>query len=931
MSGNVEKPSPLILNSPYEEPREHWFHSRETKAFSQEAGRRPAGYLKATPRFKGTDDPGVFVPIPLVDDVRKRIKAWRQAGYPGVSGITRRLLDHWNADEQRSGPRFFFCQLEAIETLIWFAEAPADAKVGIDVPSDGGEFRRLCAKMATGTGKTVVMAMAIAWHILNKVAAPQDARFSKNIFIVAPGLTVKNRLSVLHPADADNYYKEFDVVPSELMDKMRRGKVRICNWHTLHWETADKIRRKKGVDKRGVMSDEAYVRDVLGDVAGARNVLVINDEAHHAWRVPPGAKNKGAKDSVEEATVWVGGLDRIHRARGILACYDFSATPFMPSGKQSSEEDLFGWIVSDFSLSDAVESGLVKTPRVVVRDDALPDARTYKSRLYHIYNDPEVKDDFNGGAKPETPLPDIVRIAYTLLGHDWQKTKALWAREGAPTPPVMITVANRTETAARINHALRKKKIQIDALCVPERILHVDSKVLAAAEAMEETTPINGAGAGGTEVTGRKRTSKEKAAEFLRRQVDTVGKPGQPGERIQKVISVGMLSEGWDARTVTHIMGLRAFTSQLLCEQVVGRGLRRLSYDLNENGMLDPEYVNVFGVPFTFLPHEQSDDLPPPPPVPKTAIEPVADKRQFEITWPNVVRIDYSYSPRLSVDWAKVAPLTLKAEQTPRLAELAPTVEGKADVTKIETVDIENLAGTLRMQRLVFEASQSVYEQMQGEWKGGRETLIAQIIGLADEFIRSNRIQIEPRAYHDDALRRRLMIALNATKVVQHFQNAIRFENVAGTELVFDRDRPIRSTGDMRTWYTSRPCEYSQRSHVNFCVYDGTWEAAEAFELDRNPAVDAWVKNDHLGFEILYTHNGIVRKYWPDFIVRMKSGKFLVLETKGRETEQDKTKRRFLEEWTRAVNEDGRFGQWCADVSRSPSDVKDILLNADRA
>ena len=913
----------LILNPPYEEPREYWRRHQKTKSFSREAGRRPAGYLKATPRFKGTDDPGIFVPIPLVDNIRKRVNAWREAGYPGVSGITKRLLEHWNGHEQRSGPRFFFCQLEAIETLIWFTETPESERVGLKVPPDGGEFRRLCAKMATGTGKTVVMAMAIAWHVLNKVASPQDKRFSKNIFVVAPGLTVKNRLSVLHPSDSSNYYKEFDIVPSELMDKMRQGMVRICNWHTLNWDTEEKIQKKKGVDKRGVMSDEAYVRGVLGDMAKARNVLVINDEAHHAWRVNPGAKHKGGKDSVEEATIWVGGLDRIHKARGILVCYDFSATPFTPSGKQSAEEDLFGWIVSDFSLSDAIESGLVKTPRVVVRDDALPDSQTYKSRLYHIYNDSEVKDDFNRSATPETPLPDIVRTAYHLLGYDWQKAKEQWEQEKAPTPPVMITVANRTETAARINYALQKKKIQIDALCVPERILHIDSKVLATAEAMEETIPVNGAG-GGAEEPDQKRTQKGKA-EFLRKQVDTVGKPGEPGERIQKVISVGMLSEGWDAKTVTHIMGLRAFTSQLLCEQVVGRGLRRLSYDLNKNGMLDPEYVNIFGVPFTFLPHEENDDLPLPP-VPKTAIEPVADKREFEITWPNVARIDYSYLPKLSVDWQKVASLTLKAEDTPRLAELAPTVAGKADVTKIETVDIESLAGTLRMQRLVFEAAQSVYEQMQHAWKGGRESLIAQVIGLADEFIRSHLIQIEPKAFHDDALRRRLMITLNMTKVVQHFQNAIRFENVDRAELVFDRDKPIRSTGDMRTWYTSRPCEHTERSHVNFCVYDSTWEASESFELDRNPAVDAWVKNDHLGFEILYTHKGIVKKYRPDFIIRLRSGDFLVLETKGQETEQDKTKRRFLDEWTRAVNEDGRFGRWRCDVSTSPSDLKDVLL-----
>ena len=909
----------LILNPPYEEPREHWLYRVETKKFKKQQGRRSAGYLKATPRFKGPDDPGTFIPIPLVDNIRKRVSAWRKAGYPGVSGITKRLLDHWNEHEQRSGPRFFFCQLEAIETLIWFTEAPESERVGIAIPSDGGEFQRLCAKMATGTGKTVVMAMAVAWHILNKVAYRQDVRFSKNIFVVAPGLTVKSRLSVLQPFGDDNYYVEFDIVPPDLMDKMRQGKVRICNWHTLNWDTEKKIQDKKGVDKRGVMSDEAYVRDVLEDMAKARNVLVINDEAHHAWRVNPGAKNKGGKDSIEEATIWVGGLDRIHKARGILACYDFSATPFTPSGKQSTEEDLFGWIVSDFSLSDAIESGLVKTPRVVVRDDALPNARTYKSRLYHIYDDSEVKDDLNRRAKRKELLPDLVINAYYLLGYDWRETARLWQEQNAATPPVMITVANRTETADRIKHALKQKQINIEELCDPARILHIDSKVLAEAEATDEPVVV------GSETSASKLSQAKRAELLLRAQVDTVGKPGGPGEQMQKVISVGMLSEGWDAKTVTHIMGLRAFTSQLLCEQVVGRGLRRTTYDIDEHtGKFIPEYVNVFGVPFSFLPYE-GNGPPPPPPPPTTRVEPAPDKAAFAISWPSVLRIDHSYCPRLSVDWEQVKPLPLDASDTPSIAELAPTVAGKPDVTKISEIDLENLAREYRLQRIIFEAARDVYDQLQPDWSGGKEFLLAQLVVLTEQFIKSNHISINPTLFNQNDLRRRLMLILNMSKIVNHLWQAIRFQSTEQLSLVLDNNHPARTTGDMRAWYTSKPCQHTKHSHINFCVYDSTWEASESFELERNPAVDAWVKNDHLGFEILYMYNGVVKKYWPDFIIRLNSGKFLVLETKGRETEQDKTKRRFLDEWTRAVNEDGRFGHWYSDVSRSPSDLKDIL------
>jgi type III restriction enzyme len=570
----------LIVNSPYEEPQRYWRYNRESRTFTLVEGeRRPAGYVIASESSKAFDDPGVFVEIPLVNQIRPRVRAWRQAGYPGVTGITGHLLEQWRNPEEFETRQFFFCQFEAVETLIWLTEAPPAERVGIEVPGDGGAFRRLCAKMATGSGKTLVMAMVITWNILNKVTYPQDARFSRNVFVVAPGLTVKSRLAVLEPSHPANYYAAFRIVPDPLMEALRQGRVIVRNWHALNWETEEKIRRKRSVDKRGAKSNEAYVRDVLGEMASAQNILVINDEAHHAWRVPAESKIKGvSKDELDEATKWVGGLDRINEARGILTAYDFSATPFAPSGKKSSEEALFGWIVSDFGLNDAIESGLVKTPRVVVRDDAIPSAKTYKSRLYHIYNDPEVKDDLNRRAEPPEPLPDLVINAYYLLGYDWRATARTWADAGLKTPPVMISVANRTETAARIKYALDHKKVHIDELSDPGRTLHIDSKVLEQAEAAEEPVPPvegqeeNGGGQDDDDAPKRKLT-RQQQAEMLRQQVDTVGQRGKPGEQIQNVISVGMLSEGWDAKTVTHIMGLRAFTSQLLCEQVVGRGL----------------------------------------------------------------------------------------------------------------------------------------------------------------------------------------------------------------------------------------------------------------------------------------------------------------------------------------------------------------------
>lgn len=929
----------LIVNSPYEEPGRHWRYDRETRLFNLEKGRRPAGYVVASGDSRAFDDPGIFMEIPLVNQIRPRVAAWREAGYPGVSSITKRLLDHWCDPEEFDSRQFFFCQLEAVETLIWLTEAPAAERVGIDIPSDGGEFQRQCCKMATGSGKTIVMAMVIAWQVLNKVASSQDTRFSKNVLVIAPGLTVKNRLAVLEPAGEGNYYEEFNIVPSAMLDSLRQGKVLIRNWHALAWDSEEQIQKRRSVDKRGAKSDEAYTREVLGEMARARNLLVLNDEAHHAWRVNPEGKysrSRDMKDSAKEATVWVGGLDRLHRSRGILACYDFSATPFAPSGNRSSEESLFGWIVSDFGLNDAIESGLVKTPRVVVRDDALPDTNTYKSRLYHIYNDPDVKDDLNRRAQPEEPLPDLVLNAYYLLGYDWRKAQRAWGKAGQPTPPVMITVANRTETAARVKHAFDNKRIRIDELCDPERVLHIDSRVLGQAEEQEEpAAPVvmdepDGEDDGDEGHPVERKLTKVQQAELLRLTVDTVGKPGRPGEKVQKVISVGMLSEGWDAKTVTHIMGLRAFSSQLLCEQVVGRGLRRTSYELNpDTGLFDPEYVNIFGVPFTFLPHEGGEDGPPPPPTPKMAVEPDPAKSEFAIEWPNVVRIERVLQSVLTLDWEQVRPLELDATTTIKEADLAPIVEGKPDVRNIDRIELERLAREYRTQRIIFETARDVFDQMERIWEGNREVLLAQLVKIVERFIRSDMIQISPPLFYQNELWRRLIITLNMTRVVQHLWSAIRQDNTERLTPVFDRDRPIRATGDMRTWYTGKPWEHTRKSHINICVFDSTWEASDAYELDRSDAVSAWVKNDHLGFEILYVYRGVVRKYRPDFLVRLRNGDMLVLETKGVETEQDKAKRESLEEWVKAVTAHGGFGRWRSDITRSPGEIRDILLSLD--
>lgn len=927
----------LIINSPYDEPQRYWKYIREERMFEEVEGeRRPAGYLVASPEAQGFDDPGVFVELPLVNQIRPRIKAWRDGGYPGVTGITRRLLEHWHDRSERQWP-FFFCQLEAIETLIWLTEASPAERQGIDIPGDGGAFSRWCAKMATGSGKTIVMSMAIAWQVLNKTTYTTDPRFSKNVLVIAPGLTVKNRLSVLMPDSEGNYYDLFNIIPPGLSEKLRQGKVMVVNWHKLDWESEEQIAKRKSVDKRGARSDEAYVRDVLGEMANARNIAVFNDEAHHAWRIPEGGYIASvSRADRDEATKWIGGLDRIHRARGILRCFDFSATPFAPTGKKSSEAALFDWVVSDFGLNDAIEAGLVKTPRIVVRDDALPDVRTYKSKLYHIYVQPEVKDDLTRKAEEHEPLPDLVVNGYYLLGKDWQETKKDWEAHGHAVPPVMITVANRTETAARIKYAFDHCKIRIEELRNPERTLHIDSKVLDKAEQQDEPPEAPELGAesepesedgGDDETLFTRKLTKQEQAELLRRTVDTVGQKGQPGEQIQNVISVGMLSEGWDAKTVTHIMGLRAFSSQLLCEQVVGRGLRRTSYEVNPaNGLFEPEYVNIFGVPFTFLPHEGDGGPPPAPPPPKTKVEPLKEREaEYGISWPNVVRIEHVYTPRLTLDLREVEVLKINASDTATRAELARVLGGHAELTALSEIDLEELGRTFRLQKIVFEVARDVFDQMKPTWRGNRDVLLAQLIGIVERVLRSDRIEIAPALFHQDELRRRIMMTLNMNRIVQHVWEAIRFENATALEPVFDSARPIMSTSGMQPWWTGRPCEHTRRSHINFCVFDSGWESTEAYELDSNEHVAAWVKNDHLGFDIIYVFNGIVRKYRPDFLIRLVDGTMLVLEVKGQDSQENQTKRRFLDEWVRGVNEHGGFGRWSADVSYDPADVAGIL------
>ncbi|MCM0608779.1 MAG: DEAD/DEAH box helicase family protein [Ideonella sp. WA131b] len=927
----MKRPGNVIINSPFEAPRRHWQPQRDG-TLTLVDDRRPASYeiydvRNNTRRVETLDQ---------VNEIRQRVDRWRADDYPGVTAITRQLLTHWHDQGARQYP-FYFCQLEAIETLIWWVEATDAYRQGVFLQGDGGLWERVCSKMATGSGKTTVMAMLITWQVLNAVTYPKRPRdFSPAIFIVAPGLTVKERLQVLLPGNPANAYDEFSTCPSEsLRQKLNQAEVLVENWHTL----MPAKEPDRSVVKKGRETDEVYTRRVLGQLAQHRDIVVINDEAHHAYRKPADVKISKADAErlgldLDEATRWIEGLDRIHHTRRIGRCFDLSATPFAPTGKTNSEEGLFSWIVSDFGLTDAIEAGLVKTPRVVIRDDALPDAKSYRSKLYHLYRDPDVQEDLNRrGAEPHEALPKLVQDAYTLLGADWRVALHDWQMAGHHSPPVMLTVCNRVETAARVEHYLNHGDAHWPELKSPEQTLRVDSKVLEKAEMGEKASSVAPEYVSRLrEIVRAARLPADREArllaldkeDLLRAIVDNVGKHGQAGQRLQSVISVAMLSEGWDAKNVTHIMGLRAFTSQLLCEQVIGRGLRRVGYDKDENGLFVPEYVNVFGVPLSVFVDAGDGGETPPPPKPSTQIESLPWRNEFEVRWPNLLRVDTVVKPALSVQWSKVGDLHLDPAQTVITAELAPAVGGATDLSKTTHIDLSKLPEEFREQRIVFQAARKAFDQIAGKFTGNREYLVFQLIRLVEQLLASTKLVI-PSLFHAGSVRRRILVALNMDLIVQHVVKHLAQQNVASIEPVFDPEQPIGSTRAMRTWFTTKGNQQTRKSQISHVVGDSSWEIYAATLFDASDKVQAYAKNDHLGFQVYYLWGGSRKRFIPDFIVRLANGHNLVLEIKGEDSPMNSAKRDALALWVKAVNAKGGFGRWCSDVAFKPAELQDIL------
>ncbi len=920
MSLLVDNP---IVNSPFEEPTRYWAYEDGQPVLKE--GRRQAGYyLKA--RTRGPQTALLeeeFVPLELVNTIRERVKAWRERGYPGVTPITRQLLNHWNHPERER--KLFFCQHEAAETLIWLVEALPAEKQGIDIPKDNGLTRYAC-KMATGSGKTVVMGMVIAWQVLNKIANPQDRRFSDAVLIVCPNLTIKERLQVLLPWKPGNYYDKFDLVPRGVLERLQRGKFEITNWHLLQPKDDS---RSKSVVQRGVESDTAFCRRVLKELGTKQNILVINDEAHHAYRpapLPEELRSQLSAEEVaerEEATVWISGLDKINAVRGINFCADFSATPFYIKGSGYEEGTPFPWVVSDFGLIDAIESGIVKIPRVPVDDNTGALIPAY-FRLWEWVNSrlpASERQRARRRAKPESVLREAEGALVTLAS-EWRKTFEAFQKAGSPVPPVMIVVCDNTDLARLVHEHVARGNVLADLENREgvEVTFRIDTKLLAEAESAVEGE------------------TKQEAAERLRKTVDTIGKTewegegDPPGKNIRCVVSVGMLNEGWDAQNVTQILGLRAFTSQLLCEQVVGRGLRRMNYD----DFSEPEYVDVYGVPFEVIPVKKKPLGRAEVQKVSTLVRALPERKHLEITFPRVEGYVLDVHQRIRVDLEKVPYLTINPLEEPTEVVAKPAVGYR--IRRPDRVgpgpevlhDRNPFHREKRLQATVYEIAAELTRRLKDkrdDWNA-RHILFPQVLNIVWQYLEERVIIAD-----GDTPLEEIALLKYKQRIIERLAEAIEPDTQAGEPPllpVIERFRPLGSTAEV-LFRTVRPAVGTTKSHISHVVLDAPkWEHTVAYELEQMPEAIAYARNDHLDFTIPYEWQGARHEYRPDYLIRwrMPDGTEVevVLEVKGLESEQDRQKEIAARRWVRAVNRHGEFGRWAFCVCRDPRRLKESIL-----
>jgi type III restriction enzyme len=974
-----------ILNSPYEYPSRHWElddSGQPTQKISE--SRRQAEFITPIPKPKKRKgapeqssilfDEGkglssaaqAYDHTAVINSIRQEVDRWRMLPDPAqwrVTPETSRLLQHWR-HHHFSGIRPFFCQVEAAETAIWLTEvAPRLGKAGTrflehltDASSDANpELMRLALKLATGAGKTTVMAMLIAWQTINAVRHPQSKRFTRGFLVVAPGLTIRDRLRVLQPNDPDSYYQSRELVPTDMLTDLERAKIVITNYHAF------KLRERMELSKGGrallqghgdplqtTETEGQMLQRVIPELMGMKNILVINDEAHHCYREKPGDpdeeqkkgdERKEAEKNKEAARLWISGLEAVKRTLGLNRVLDLSATPFFLSGSGYAEGTLFPWTMSDFSLMDAIECGIVKLPRVPVADN-IPGGEMPRFRNLWEHIRSRMPKKGRGKAKTLDPLslPVELQTALEALYGHYRKTFDLWEAAGLRIPPCFIVVCNNTSTSKLVydyiagfhrdnedgSSTLENGRLELfrnfdehgNPLPRPRTLL-IDSEQLESGEVLDKNFRSMAA----DEIDRFRREIIERSGnrrqadnitdqDLLREVMNTVGKPGALGESIRCVVSVSMLTEGWDANTVTHVLGVRAFGTQLLCEQVIGRALRRQSYDLNEAGLFNVEYADVLGIPFDFT--AKPVVSPPQPPRETVQVKAVRPERDaMEIRFPRVAgyRVELP-EERLTAEFNDDSVLEL----TPDL--VGPSITRNAGIIG-EDVDLslEHLQD-MRRSTLLFHITQRL---LYTKWRDPGEEPKLYLFGQLKRITRQwlDTCLICKGGTWPAQLMYQELADMACERITAGITRALVGERPI--KAVFDPYNPVGSTAHVN-FNTSKTIRYetdARKCHLNWVILDSDWEAEFCRVAEAHTKVLAYVKNHNLGLEVPYRYGSETRTYIPDFIVLVDDGRgkddplHLIVEIKGYRGEDAKEKKATMENyWVPGVNNHGHYGRW---------------------
>ena len=976
-----EKP---ILNSPYGFPSRHW----ELDASGQPTNRiierrRLAEFITPIPKPKKrrqtTQQEIVFNeghglstaeqqydPTPIINALRQKVDQWREISDPGqwrVTPETARLLQHWR-HHKFSSVRPFFCQVEAAETAIWLTEvAPTLGKEAaailehVDAANEQANpgLARLALKLATGAGKTTVMAMLIAWQTVNAVRRPGSKRFTRGFLVVTPGLTIKDRLRVLQPNDPDSYYKGRELIPGDMLADLDRAKIVITNYHSFKLrETMElssggrSLLQGRGPELSTLETEGQMLQRVMPGLMGMKGVMILNDEAHHCYRIKPDQDDEGelAGDDREEAEknrkaarLWISGLEAVSRKLGVNRIFDLSATPFFLRGSGYAEGTLFPWTMSDFSLMDAIECGIVKLPRVPVADN-IPDGEMPKFRNLWEHIKKKMPKKGRGKAANLDPLslPTQLQTALDALYGHYAKTFELWQQQKMVVPPCFIVVCNNTSASKLVydyisgfhrqnsdgSTTLENGRLPLfrnfddhgNQLSRPRTLL-IDSEQLESGDALDDNfrsmaaDEIDRFRREIIERTGDRRQAEKLTDEDLLREVmQTVGKPGRLGESIRCVVSVSMLTEGWDANNVTHVLGIRAFGTQLLCEQVIGRALRRQSYDLNEQDRFNVEYADVLGIPFDFT--AKPVVAPPQPPRETIQVKAVRPERdELEITFPRVegYRVELPQE-QLTATFNDDSTMLL----TPDL--VGPSITRNEGIIG-EHVDL-NLKhlDEVRQSTLLFHLTKRLLET---KWRDPGEEPRLHLFGQLKRITRQwldNHLVCQGGTFPAQLMYQEL-----ADMACERITAGITRALIGNYPIkaVLDPYNPEGSTihvnfntSKLARWQTS-----PNRCHINWVIYDSEWEAEFCRVAESHPRVKAYVKNHNLGFEVPYRYGSETRKYLPDFIVLVDDGHgdddlvHLVVEIKGYRREDAKEKKSTMETcWVPGVNNLGKFGRW---------------------